>query len=139
MGLEDDLRTGEKFPGQNAKEGVSQAIDAFEMFEKKNQPFEVGGFELAVDVVKRVRNRMADRRFLEITLQVVDVLSQRRDFRMLCFGNSPDKQMKFARIMRKMSGNFLTDKSMIKLSYFKIPFDRVVIGDRDKIHPALTK
>ena len=106
-------QAGEKFPGQHAEEGVAQAIDAFEMLEEENQPFEVRGFELAVDAVERVRDRMADRRFLEITLQVEDVVAQSRDLGMLRFGNSPDEQMKFTRIMRKIGRNFFADKSMI--------------------------
>jgi hypothetical protein len=44
--------------------------------------------------------------------------------------------MKFARIMRKIGSNLLADKSMTVLAYFEISIDRVVIGDRDKIHPA---
>src|SRR5436190_2840933 len=47
--------------------------------------------------------------------------------------------MKFTRIVRKIRGNFLTDKSMIEICYFTAAIDRVVIGDRDKIHRPLPK
>ena len=54
-------QSGEKVPGQHAQERVAQTVDAFEMLEEEDQPFEMGGFELAVDAVKRVRDRMGDR------------------------------------------------------------------------------
>ncbi len=96
-------QSGEKVPGQLAQERIAQAVDAFEVLEKENQPFEVRGFELAVDAVERVGDRVADRFFLQIALQVEDVLPQRRNFAVLRFGNSPDQQMNFARIMRKIT------------------------------------
>src|SRR5580765_4849193 len=106
------------------------------MLEKQNQPFEMSGFELAVDVVERMRNRMGDARFLEITLQVENVLSQCRDFRMLRFGDSPDEQMNFTRILWEIGRNFLTNKCMLEIFYLKVAIDRVVISDRDKVHPT---
>ena len=47
--------------------------------------------------------------------------------------------MNFARILRKIGSNFLTDKSISEIRYFQIAVDRVVVGDRDKIHPALAQ
>src|SRR5664279_4704687 len=86
---------GEKSLGKRAKQSVAQTIDALEMLEKENQPLQVGSLKLAINAVERVRHRMADRRFLEITLKVVNVLAQRHDFGMLRFRNAPDEQMKF--------------------------------------------
>ena len=132
-------QTGQKFAAEDAQERVTQTVDAFEMLEEEDEPFEVGGFELAVDAVKRVRDRMADVRFLQVTLQVVNVLPKSRDFGMLRFRNSPDEQVKFARILGEISRNLLADKSLTQLRYFEIPVDRVMIGDRDVIHPALSQ
>ena len=47
---------GKKFPAQHAQERIAQPVDAFEMLEKKDQPFEVRGFQLAINAVERVRD-----------------------------------------------------------------------------------
>ena len=99
----------------------------------------MGGFKLAVDAVERVRHRMADGRFLEIALQIENVLAQSDDLGMLRFGNAPDEEMKFARIEREIRSNFLADKCMPVPCYLEAAVDRVVVRDRHEIHPALAK
>jgi len=106
-------KSREKFPGQNTEKGVAQSIDPFEMLEQQNQPFEMSRLELAIDIVKRMRNCVEDPGFLEVTLQLVDVISQSDYLSVLSLGDPPNEQMNFTRILRKISGNFLADKSMI--------------------------
>ncbi len=70
--------SGEKVARQHAQECVTQAVDAFEVLEEENQPFEVRDFELAVDAVERVGHRMGDRCLLKVSLQIKNILAQRR-------------------------------------------------------------
>ena len=83
------------------------------MFKEKDQPLEMRGLELAVDAVERVGDRVADARFLQITLEIENVLASGRDFRMLGLGYSPDEQMKFTLILGKISRNFFADEGVL--------------------------
>ena len=65
------------------------------MLEKEDQPLEMGGFELAVDAVKRVRDGMGDRRFLEVTLKIENVLAQSGDLSVLGFRRFPRRADEF--------------------------------------------
>jgi hypothetical protein len=103
-------QSGEELPGQDAEERITQTVDPFEVLEEQDQPFEMGGVELTVDAVKRVRHGMGDLRFLEISLKLINVLAETSDLGVLRFRYSPNQQMNFARILRKIRGNFLTDK-----------------------------
>ncbi len=106
------VRPREKLLRQLAQERVAQSVDAFEMLEEQNQPFEMRGVELAVDAVERMRDGVRDRFFLQVALQVENVLAQGDDLGVLRFGNSPDEQVNLARILRKISRNLLADKCM---------------------------
>ncbi len=88
-------QSGKKVPRQDAQERIAQTVDAFEVLEKEDQPFEVRDFELAVDAIKRVGDGVGDRFFLKVALQVVDVLSQGDNFGMLSLGNSPNQNDEF--------------------------------------------
>ena len=49
------------------------------MLEKKDKPFEVTRVKLAVNAVKRMRNRMRDLRHLEIALQLKNIIADTFD------------------------------------------------------------
>src|ERR1700730_9409301 len=104
------------------------------MLDEKNQTLEMRGFEFAVDAVERMGYGVTDSRALEIALEFENVRSPGRAFGVLRLGYAPNKQMKFALILRKISRNLFTDKSMFLRRDLQIPIDRVVIGDRDEVH-----
>ena len=103
-----------EFPRQDAEEGVAQAVDPFEMLEEEDQPLEMGGVELAVNAVKRMGHRMGDLRLLEIGLQLENVVTEGGDIGVLRLRDAPNQQMNFTRILREISRNFFTDKSIWK-------------------------
>src|SRR6266513_1484192 len=56
-----------------AQKGVTQAVDALEMFEEQNQPLEMRCLELAVDAVKRMCDCVRDLCALQIALEIADL------------------------------------------------------------------
>jgi hypothetical protein len=80
------------------------------MFEKQDEPLQMGRFELAVNAVKRMGNSVRDLPGLKVLLQLKDVLAQSHDVLMLRLRDSPNEKMNLARILRKISRNLLTDK-----------------------------
>src|SRR5207247_4209709 len=56
--------------GQVAQKRVAQAVDALEMFEEKDQLFEMFCLQFAVNAVKRMSDRMRDVRRLQVALEV---------------------------------------------------------------------
>src|SRR4029077_3591612 len=93
--------------------------------------------QFAIDAVKRVRDGMSDLRLLQITLQGENVVAKNNDIVVLGLGDAPDKQVNLARILRKIGRNLFTNKCIRKIDNSKATLDRVVIGDRDVVHPAL--
>ena len=89
--LGDFLRreVGEDMPGEVAEECVAQTVDAFEVLEKQDQPFEMRSAEFAVDAVERVRHRVGDRLLLKEGLQVENVLAKPGDLSVLRFRKTP--------------------------------------------------
>ena len=83
--LVDFLRSqaGEKFAGKHAEERVSETVDSLEMFEEKDEALEMRGLQFAVDAVKRVGHRVGNALFLEITLQLENVVAHRHDLSVL--------------------------------------------------------
>jgi len=73
----------EKSLGQIAQKRVAQAVDALEMFEEKDELFEMACLKLAVDAVKRMRDRVRDLRRLQIALQLEDIIPDAFDLAML--------------------------------------------------------
>ena len=49
------------------------------MFEEQDEPLEMGGFQLAVDTIKRMRNGVGDLTGLKVALQREDVIAKARD------------------------------------------------------------
>src|SRR5260370_33621472 len=86
----------EQFLRQLAQERVAQAVDAFEMFEKQHEPFEMRGLEFAVDAVKRMRNRVGNIRSWEITLQCENIFPVDVDGVVMLSGNAPDRDVNLA-------------------------------------------
>src|ERR1700682_604729 len=107
------------------------------MLEEQDEPLKVGGFQLAVDTIKRMRNGVGDLTGLKVALQREDVIAKDHDVRMLRFGDSPYENVNLARILRKISRNLLTYECIRKICNFEATIDRVLIGDVDVIHPAL--
>src|SRR5689334_4131980 len=70
---------GKNMPGKIAQERVAQAVDAFEMAKKKDQPLQMRGRELAVDAVERMRDRVNDVFLLEVDLEIKNVVAQGDD------------------------------------------------------------
>ncbi len=53
------------------------------MLEKKDEPFEMTRVQLAVNAVKRMRNRVSDLRRLEIVLQLKNIIPDTFDLAVL--------------------------------------------------------
>src|SRR6267143_2107694 len=120
-----------------AQERVAQTVDGLEMFEEQNQPFEMRCVELAVDAVKRVRDRVRDLAALQISLQRKNIVPDDDDVVVLLFGDTPDQDVNLAGILWKISRDLLADESVGEVADFQTAFDRVVIGNGDKIHSVL--
>ena len=120
-----------------AQKSVAQTVDAFEMFEEQNEPFEMRGLEFAVDAVERMRHRMGDFAALQIALQGKNIVPDNDDIVMLLFSDAPDQDVDLAGVLWKISGDLLADKRVGQIADFETTVDRVVVGDSDKIHPAL--
>ena len=70
--------------------------------------------ELAVDAVKRVRDRMSDLPRSGGNVCRSKMLSRSvDDLGVLRFGNSPDQQIDFAWVLRKIRRNLLADKRIL--------------------------
>ncbi len=55
------------------------------------------------------------------------------------FGNSPNQDVNLAWVLREIGGDLLADKGIRQIANLQTAIDRVVVGDRDEIHPALDK
>src|SRR5437870_5118465 len=107
------------------------------MFEEQNESLEVRRFELAVNAVERMRDRMRDLTGLQISLERENVVAEQDDVVVLLFGNAPDQNMNLARVLREIGRNLFTNERVRQIANGQTTVDRVVIGDRDEIHPAL--
>src|ERR1700682_850299 len=107
------------------------------MFEEQNQALEVRGFELAVNAVKRMRNGVCDLRFLQILLQLENIVADAGDVSVLRFRDSPNQKMNLAGILREIGRDLLAQECLGQIGDLPATIDRVVIGDRDKIHSLL--
>ena len=68
--------------------------------------------ELAIDAVERMRDSVGDRVLLEESLEIENIVAQAHNLRVLGFEETPDEQIDFTRILRKISSNLLADKSI---------------------------
>src|ERR1700682_1080163 len=109
------------------------------MLEEQDETLELGDFQLAVDTIKRMRDGVGDLTGLKVALQGEDVIAKDHDVRVLRLGDTPYENVNLARILRKISRNLLTDERIRQISNFEATVDRIVIGDRDVIHPALAQ
>src|SRR2546421_12298405 len=79
----------EEFLHELAQKSVAQTVDALEMFEVQNEPFEMRGLEFAVDAVERMSQRMGDFAALQISLQGVSIVPDNNDIVVLMFSTAP--------------------------------------------------
>ena len=107
------------------------------MFEEKDEALEMGNLQLAVDTIKRMRDGVGDLPGVKIALQGKNVIAKDHDVRVLRFGDSPDEDVNLARILRKIGRNLLADECIRQIRDFEATIDRIVVRDRDVIHPAL--
>ena len=122
-----------------AQQRVAQTIDSFEMFEEQNQALEMRCIQFAIDAVERMSNRMRDHFALQKLLQIENVFPQDQNLSVLRLGNSPNEQIYFAGISRKISRNLLAHESTSKIAKLEAAIDRVVIGNREEMHPRLLR
>jgi hypothetical protein len=109
------------------------------VFEQKNELLEVHCLEFAVHTVQRVRDCVSDLRTLEVSLKIEDVFADAFDVAVLLFGNPPHQNVQLAGVVRKVSGHLLADEGPRQVRNFQAAIDRVVIGNRDVIHPTFTQ
>src|ERR1041384_8833435 len=109
------------------------------MLEEQDQPLEMRRVQLAVDAVKRMRDRMRDRLSLQILLQIENVVAQLNDLGVLRFRDSPNENVNLARVLGEVGRDFFADESARQIGDLHISIDRVVVGKGDEIHPAFAK
>jgi hypothetical protein len=120
-----------------AQERVPQPIDALEMLEQQDKFLDMIRSQVAILIVERMRNGVANAALCEITLQLEDVFSELLNISVLRFGQIPQEQMNVDMVVRKLSRNLLTEKRIRKLCDFAATIDPIVVGKRDKGHPFL--
>src|SRR5207248_11437674 len=109
------------------------------MFEEKDQPFQMRGGELAVDAVEGVGDGVRNSIFCQVFLQLKNVATEDGNILMLRWRNSPNDHMSLTRILREISANLFTNKSLRFISNRETTVDAVVIGNGDKIHSVLAQ
>ena len=129
----------EEFLRKLAQKGVTQAVDALEMFEEQNQPLEMRCLELAVDAVKRMCDCVRDLCALQIALERENIVPDNDDVLVLLFGDAPDQKVNLAGILRKISRDLLADKRVREIADLQTTVDCVVVGNGDETHSALDK
>src|SRR5438105_4979764 len=107
------------------------------MFEEENESLEVRRVELSVNAVERMGDGVRDLLGLKTSLQLKDIVANPHDIVVLCFGNVPNKNMNLARVLREIRCNLLADERVGQVLDGKATIDRVMIGDRDKVHALL--
>src|SRR5690242_7021701 len=122
---------------QFAQKRIAEAVNRLEMFEQQYQSLEMGGFQFSVNAVKRMRNRVRDVRAGEISLERENVIANDLNVLVLLFGDAPNQNVNFARVLRKISRNLLTNECVGQIANLETAIDRVVVRDRDKIHPPV--
>src|SRR5205085_3610916 len=81
----------QQFGRQIAEQGIAQAIDAFKMFEEKDQPFQMRGSELAVDAVEGVGDGVSNSIFCQVFLQLENVTTKNGNILMVRWRNPPNE------------------------------------------------
>src|SRR5207237_10531434 len=72
-------QVAQQFGREITEQGITQAVDALKMFEKKDQPFQMRSGKLAVDAVEWMRNSVRNSIFRQVFLQMENVAVQNRD------------------------------------------------------------
>src|SRR5256885_15898831 len=93
-------------------------------------------FELAVDAVKRMRYRVRNSPALQIALERKNIVANNRDVGVVFFRDAPNQNVDLAGVLREISRDLLADESLRQVGDLQTAVDRVVIGDRDKIHAS---
>src|SRR5437588_6704260 len=97
----------------------------------------MGGSELAVHAVKRVRHGVGDFSTLQIALESKNIIANNDDVIVLLFGNAPNQEMDLAGVLRKISCDLLADESVRQIANFETTINRVMIGQGYEIYDAL--
>src|SRR6476619_1758165 len=93
------------------------------------------GGQLAVDAVKRVSDGVHQGLLLQEGLKVENVVAKAADLGVLRLRKSPDEEVNFTRILRKISRNLLAYKSIRQCRNGQASLNGVVVGDGNKVHP----
>ena len=107
------------------------------MLEQQNEPLEVRRIQLAGAAVKRMRDGVRDLSGLQVTLQSNDIVADDCDVGVLRFGNPPDEDMNLAGVLRERGRDLLAKESSGQIANLEATLDRIVVGERNVIHPAL--
>jgi hypothetical protein len=119
---------------QIGEKRIAKAVDAFEMFEKEDQSFNVRCLQLAINAEKRMGDGVNEVSPLQELLEIENIIAKRDDFRVLRFGQAPHQEVNFARILREISRNLLANECVGQVRETQATVDRVVVGQRKEIH-----
>ena len=95
--------------------------------------------QLLVGTVQGMRDRVRQRLFREIALQLEDIVSTRLDFPVLGFREAPDQDVNLAFIVGKVRRHLLAKDHSGQVRDLQTPGDGIVIGDRHELHADFTK
>src|SRR5205823_4291208 len=97
------------------------------MLKQKNQPLQMSRQQLAINTVERMGDGVSDFVLGQVFLEIENIVAKASDLSVLGFRNAPDEEMDFARIIRKIGSNLLTNKSLRQVSDFQTPVDRIMV------------
>ena len=137
-----NARRGERaqsIPRRVAQPGMIASIDAFEMPEGQGKLLKVQGRQLLVGTVQGMRNRMRQRLFGQIALQIENIVPMCLDFPVLRFSEAPYQNMDFAFIVGKVCRHFLAKNHSGQVRDLQASGNGVMIRDRHELHSDFTK
>ncbi len=120
-----------RFPMQRAV----RAVQTFESLEEQQQPLQVPALELIVLAVDRMRHGMRDLLLIDVLRHGVQIARDALQMRMLRRRDSPHQHVQLAVILRKPARQLFANDHIAPIRNPGDPGDRIVIRDRDEIHP----
>jgi hypothetical protein len=108
-----------------------------EVPEQKKTLLKMFDFQLSVNRVERMRQRMEDVVLIEVPHQVKDVASNRCNVSVLLLVNVIHHDMKLTLVIGKIRGDFFAYEKVLPVRQFQAAVNAVVVSDGDQVHTAL--
>lgn len=109
----------------------------FEILEKQKALFKMLDSQLAIYGKQRMGKNMNDSPLPEVSCKVEHTFPSLLNVLMRFLINVLHKHVKFAAVVRKIRGHFLTCESIRQMGYLKASLNGVLIGDGDPGHAPI--